>query len=156
MLSEINVVGGWFIDEPESGWYFEEVKFDDQDKQDFRGLPLDLEVFDYSARINISKNNNHCYIPSHYFLYAIKLQPLVTLLTQYMNVFEQVKNSVSSAVDFYNLVRDSSISNPILDKLDPFSRDNFISAFRSKENRLGGKDIINDDKKNGKKIPFYR
>ncbi|MFO4642223.1 AAA family ATPase [Vibrio cholerae] len=151
MLSDINVVGGWFIDEPESGWYFEEVKFDDQDKQDFRGLPLDIEVFDYSARINISKNNNHCYIPSHYFLYAIKLQPLVTLLTQYMNVFEQVKNSVSSAVDFYNLVRDSSISNPILDKLDPFSRDNFISIFRSKENRLGGKDIINDDKKNGKK-----
>ncbi|EKF9735099.1 hypothetical protein O1C86_003361, partial [Vibrio cholerae] len=52
MLSEINVVGGWFIDEPESGWSFEEVKFDDQDKQDFRGLPLDIEVFDYSARIN--------------------------------------------------------------------------------------------------------
>lgn len=151
MLSEINVVGGWFINEPESGWSFDEVTFDDTTKQVFSSLPLDIEVFDHSARIQIPKNKNHCYIPSHYFLYAIKVQPLVSLLTQYMNVFEQVKGSVSSAVDFYHLVNNASTSNPILEQLDPFSRDNFISAFRSKENRLGGKDIINDDKTKGKK-----
>lgn len=151
MLSVINVVGGWFINDSGSGWSFEEVTFDDQVKRDFSGLPLDIEVFEHSARINISNNKNHCYIPSHYFLYAIKIQPLVSLLSQYMNVFEQVRGSVSSAVDFYNLVNNASPSNPILDQLDPFSRDNFISAFRSKENRLGGKDIINDDKTKGKK-----
>lgn len=152
MLSEINVVGGWFINEPESGWSFNEITFNDQVKQDFRGLPLDIEVFEHSARINISNNKNHCYIPSHYFLYAIKIQPLVSLLSQYMNVFEQVRGSISTAVDFYNLVNNASTSNPTLEQLDSFSRDNFISAFRSKENRLGGKDIINDDKTKGKKF----
>lgn len=152
MLSEINVVGGWFINEPESGWSFNEITFNDQVKQDFSGLPLDIEVFEHSARINISNNKNHCYIPSHYFLYAIKIQPLVSLLSQYMNVFEKVRGSISTAVDFYNLVNNASTSNPILEQLDSFSRDNFISAFRSKENRLGGKDIINDDKTKGKKF----
>lgn len=151
MLSEINVVGGWFKSEPESGWYFDEITLGDQVKQDFSSLPLDIEVFGHSARINVSNNKNHCYIPSHYFLYAIKIQPLVALLSQYMSIFDQVKGSVTTAVDFYNLIHNSTSSNPILHKLDSYSRDNFINAFRSKENRLGGKDIINDDKAKGKK-----
>jgi hypothetical protein len=151
MLSEINSVGDWFKNEPESGWIFDEIMFNQEAKQDFSHLALDIEIFDYSARINVSNNKNHCYIPSHYFLYAIKIQPLVSLLSQYMDVFDQVKESIATAADFYDLVNNASISNPVLDNLDSYSRDNFIRAFRSKENRLGGKDIINDDKTKGKK-----
>lgn len=151
MLSEINVVGGWFKSEPKSGWSFDEITFDDQVKQDFSALPLDIEVFEHSARINISNNKNHCYIPSHYFLYAVKIQPLVALLSQYMSIFDQVKGSVTTAVEFYDLIHNSTSSNSVLDRLDSYSRDNFINAFRSKDNRLGGKDIINDDKTKGKK-----
>ncbi|MEZ8038947.1 AAA family ATPase [Vibrio sp. 1F263] len=68
-----------------------------------------------------------------------------------MAVFDQVKSSVKTAVDFHNLINSSSPSNPVLTSLDPYSRDNFLNAFRLKANRLGGKDIINDDKTKGKK-----
>lgn len=149
MLSKINTVGEWYKSEPESSWQFDEFLFTEEAKRAFSQLDLDLEIFDHSARINITKN--HCYIPSHYFLYALKLQPLVSLLSNYMTVFDQVKSSVKTAVNFHNLINNTSPSNPVLASLDTYSRDNFLSVFRSKDNRLGGKDIINDDKAKGKK-----
>lgn len=149
MLSKINTVGEWYKSEPESSWHFDEFLFTEEAKHAFSQLDLDLEIFDHSARINITKN--HCYIPSHYFLYALKLQPLVSLLSNYMTVFDQVKSSVKTAVNFHNLINNTSPSNPVLASLDTYSRDNFFSVFRSKDNRLGGKDIINDDKAKGKK-----
>lgn len=149
MLSKINTVGEWYKSEPESSWQFDELLFTEEAKQAFSQLDLDLEIFDHSARINITKN--HCYIPSHYFLYALKLQPLVSLLSNYMTVFEQVKSSVKTAVNFHNLIINPTSSNPVLASLDAYSRDNFLNVFRSKDNRLGGKDIINDDNAKGKK-----
>lgn len=151
MLSKINTVGEWYKSEPESSWHFDEFLFTEEVKSAFSNLDLDLEIFEHSARIKITTNKNHCYIPSHYFLYALKLQPLVSLLSNYMAVFDQVKSSVKTAVDFHNLINSSSPSNPVLTSLDPYSRDNFLNAFRLKANRLGGKDIINDDKTKGKK-----
>ncbi|PMK85919.1 AAA family ATPase [Vibrio lentus] len=152
MLSKINTVGEWYKSEPESSWHFEEFLFTEEVKSAFSNLDLDLEIFEYSARIKITTNKNHCYIPSHYFLYALKLQPLVSLLSNYMAVFDQVKRSVKTAVDFHNLINSSAApSNPVLTSLDPYSRENFLNAFRLKANRLGGKDIINDDKTKGKK-----
>ncbi|CAH6782231.1 AAA_5 domain-containing protein [Vibrio chagasii] len=149
MLSKINTVGEWYKSEPESSWHFDEFLFTEEAKHAFSQLDLDLEIYDHSARINITKN--HCYIPSHYFLYVLKLQPLVSLLSNYMTVFDQVKSSVKTAVNFHNLINNTSPSNPVLASLDTYSRDNFLSVFRSKDNRLGGKDIINDDKAKGKK-----
>ncbi|MCZ4308485.1 AAA family ATPase [Vibrio atlanticus] len=151
MLSKINTVGEWYKSESESSWHFDEFSFTEEVKSAFSNLDLDLEIFEHSARIKITNNKNHCYIPSHYFLYALKLQPLVSLLSNYMAVFDQVKSSVKTAVDFHNLINSSSPSNPVLTSLDPYSRDNFLNAFRLKANRLGGKDIINDDKTKGKK-----
>ena len=151
MLSKINTVGEWYLSEPDASWYFDEFLFTEEAKQAFSELDLDIEIFEHSARINITNNKNHCYIPSHYFLYAIKLQPLVSLLSNYMAIFDQVKNSVPTAVDFYNLINGSSPLNAVLAALDTYSCDNFLSAFQSKDNRLGGKDIINDDRVRGKK-----
>lgn len=149
MLSKINTVGEWYKSEPESSWHFDEFLFTEEAKHAFSQLDLDLEIYEHSARVKFPKN--HCYIPSHYFLYVLKLQPLVSLLSNYMTVFEQVKDSVKAAIDFHNLITATSPSNPVLASLDTYSRDNFLSAFRSKDNRLGGKDIINDDKVKGKK-----
>lgn len=149
MLSKINTVGEWYKSEPDSSWHFDEFLFTEEAKYAFSQLDLDLEIYEHSARVKFPKN--HCYIPSHYFLYVLKLQPLVSLLSNYMTVFEQVKNSVKTAIDFHNLITATSPSNPVLASLDTYSRDNFLSAFRSKDNRLGGKDIINDDKTKGKK-----
>ncbi|WP_172581183.1 AAA family ATPase [Vibrio harveyi] len=151
MLSKINTVGEWYKSEPESSWQFDEFLFTEEVKAAFSNLDLDLEIFEHSARIKIATNQNHCYIPGHYFLYALKLQPLVYLLSNYMAVFDQVKSSVNTAVAFHDLINSSSPSNPVLTSLDPYSRDNFLNAFRLKANRLGGKDIINDDKTKGKK-----
>lgn len=151
MLSKINTVGEWYKSEPESSWHFDEFLFTEEVKAAFSNLDLDLEIFEHSARIKIATNQNHCYIPGHYFLYALKLQPLVYLLSNYMAVFDQVKSSVKTAVAFHDLINSSTPSNPVLTSLDPYSRDNFLNAFRLKANRLGGKDIINDDKTKGKK-----
>ncbi|MDP2572473.1 AAA family ATPase [Vibrio penaeicida] len=151
MLSEINLVGNWFKNDLESGWFFDEIFFNDEAKLAFSELELDIKIFEHSARVDVANNKNHCYIPSHYFLYALKIQPFVSLLSDYMVVFNQVKNSVPTAVDFHNLINNSSTSNSVLTALDQYSRDNFLNAFRSKNYRLGGKDIINDDKIKGKK-----
>jgi hypothetical protein len=151
MLLKINTVGEWYKSEPESSWHFDELLFTKEAKLAFSELDLDIEIFEHSARIKITNNKNHCYIPSHYFLYALKLQPLVSLISNYMLVFDQVKKSVNTAVEFHDLINSPSPSNSVLNALDTYSRDNFLSAFRSKSNRLNGKDIINDDKTKGKK-----
>lgn len=151
MLSEINVVGGWFKSDPEEGWFFDEISFDERVIQEFNQIPLSINFLKHSARIEVPKTKNHCYIPSQYFLYAVKLQPLVALLSEYMDIFEQVKNSIPSASDFHALIHNIGSQNDILDKLDTYSRDNFVKSFISKDHRLAGKDIINDDKTKGKK-----
>ncbi|MEI8596884.1 hypothetical protein P4S64_01890 [Vibrio sp. M60_M31a] len=60
MLSEVNVVGKWFQDEPDEGWRFDEIKFEDEAKQVFKQLDLNIEMYDHSARV--SGDKNHTYI----------------------------------------------------------------------------------------------
>lgn len=151
MLSKLSTVGRWFQNEPESSWIFDEFLLNEEAKLAFSKLDLDIQIFDHSARINVTTNKNHCYIPSHYFLYVLKLQPLVSLLSCYMDIFDQVKKSVSTAVEFHDLISSPSPSNDVINNLDSYSRSNFISVFLSKNNRLGGKDIINEDKIKKKK-----
>ena len=131
MLSKINTVGEWYKSEPESSWHFDEFLFTEEAKHAFSQLDLDLEIFDHSARVKFPKN--HCYIPSHYFLYALKLQPLVSLLSNYITVFEQVKNSVKTAVDFHSLITNTSPSNSVSFQLnapekavDPFAPQSWL------------------------------
>jgi hypothetical protein len=140
MLSKLNMVGNWFKDEPESGWQFDEIKFDDEAKRAFETLNLNIQLQDHSARVNINKN--HTYIPSHYFLYALKLQPLVTLANKYIDVFNLLKKALTPE-DIASLIHTLSPSHPVTDSLDPYSRDNFFDVFKDQKNRLNGKDIIN-------------
>jgi hypothetical protein len=141
MLSELNMVGHWFKNEPESGWQFDEIKFDDEAKRVFETLELDIQLQDYSARVGI--NQNHTYIPCHYFLYALKLQPLVTLVNKYIGVFDLLKEALATPENIASLIHSTSPSHSVTDNLDPYSRDHFFDVFKDKNKRLGGKDIIN-------------
>lgn len=145
MLSELNIVGSWFKNEPTSGWMFEEFKFDDEAKLAFEKLDLDIKVLDYSARVEVREN--HTYAPCHYFLYALKLQPLVKLANKYMAVFDLLKNDLTPE-DLKSLIDSSSPSNPITDALDPYSKKNFFDVFSDKTKRLQAKDIINGSGEN--------
>jgi hypothetical protein len=140
MLSELNMVGNWFMNEPESGWLFDEFKFDDEAKLAFEALDLDIKFFDYSARVEV--RGNHTYIPCHYFLYALKAQPLVALANKYMAVFDLLKNDLSPE-NLKNLIYSSSPSHSITNVLDPYSRHNFYEVLGDKTKRLQAKDIIN-------------
>jgi hypothetical protein len=141
MLSELNMVGNWFKNEPDSSWQFDEIKFDDEAKRIFETLALDIQLLDYSARINMA--TNHTYIPCHYFLYALKLQPLVSLANKYISVFDLLKEDLATPEDIASLIHSPSPSHFVTDNLDPYSRNNFFDVFKDKNKRLKAKDIIN-------------
>jgi hypothetical protein len=140
MLPELNMVGNWFKNEPESGWQFDEFKFDDEAKLAFEKLDLEIKFLDYSARVDV--RGNHTYIPCHYFLYALKMQPLVALANKYMAVFDLLKNDLFPE-NIKNLIDSSSPSHAVTDALDSYSRLNFFEVFGDKTKRLQAKNIIN-------------
>ena len=80
------MVGNWFKSEPKSGWQFDEFKFDDEAKLAFEKLDLEIKLSDHSARIDVGEN--HTYIPCHYFLYVLKMLPIVALSNKYMDIFD--------------------------------------------------------------------
>lgn len=141
MLSQLSTIGEWYQNEPKSSWHFDEISFDEEAISAFENLSLNIKIYEHSARIDI--RDNHAYVPGHYFLYALKVQPLVILLQNYMNVFDELKADLSSPEDLANLIHSSSPSHPITDALDSYSKTNFYQAFRDRDSRLRGKDIIN-------------
>ncbi|EKN5070577.1 McrB family protein [Yersinia enterocolitica] len=155
MLSELSVVGKWFQGDSKDGWNFDDVVFNDEAKNFFEKLPLDIVMSSHSAKIMVNGNSNHCYIPGQYFLYALKIQPLVTLLGKYMSTFEDVVktlNPISAAADFDQLITSNTPNNTVINALDSFSRDNFVNVFKNEACRLGAKNILNEDKVKGKKF----
>ncbi|MEY8238887.1 MAG: AAA family ATPase [Cycloclasticus sp.] len=142
MLSELNMVGNWFQNEPESGWQFDEFKFDDEAKLAFEELDLNIKISDCSARVDVG--SNHTYVPCHYFSYALKMQPLVALVNKYMAVFELLRNNLAPQ-DIKSLIESPSPSHAITNVLDPYSRNNFFDVFRDKNKRLKARSIINAD-----------
>ena len=143
MLSELNMVGNWFKKEPESSWQFDEFKFDDEAKQVFSSMGLEIEFLDYSARVKIK--GNHSYIPNHYFLYAFKLNPLVILANQYIDTLEPAVTSLSRADDVGNFIESRNSSPSQIAAIDAYSLENFYDVFDvyDKSKRLGAKDIVN-------------
>lgn len=148
MLSELNMVGNWFKNEPESAWQFDEIEFDEEAKEVFSSL--NLTVFKHSARMDIRVNGNHCYIPCHYFLYALKMRPFMNLINGYMNIFLKFYNKVS-AVEFENMITSGTLNLQDISSLDTYSRENFLKIFRDKNERFEAKNIINSDPVKGKK-----
>ncbi|MDC9597934.1 AAA family ATPase [Xenorhabdus anantnagensis] len=148
MLSELKMVGNWFKTEPESAWQFDEIAFDEKAKNVFSSL--NLTMFEHSARMDIRANGNHCYLPCHYFLYALKMRPFMNLLNSYMNIFAEVSSTISAA-DFDNMIVNGTPTRQEISSLDTYSRENFLKLFKDKHERLEAKNIINSDQNKGKK-----
>lgn len=145
MLSELNMVGNWFKNEPESSWQFDEVKFDENDKSIFEILDLDISVYDHSAKIEISGNTNHCYIPSHYFLYAIKLFPLVLLVDKYIEYFDQLVQADPDPDAVGAFIENRNPNPTEITDIDSYSLGQFYDVFdiSNANGRLKAKEIIN-------------
>ena len=145
MLLDLEVVGQWFKNEPDSAWFFDEIIFDDEAKVAFEGLPLDLEVFDHSARVKTSEHN-FAYLPCHYFLYAVKVKPLVELMAKYLRLSDKVVGTFSQkskTKDFHDLVHQLSPNHSETNALDSYSRDNFYNVFKDDGKRFNAKKPIN-------------
>ncbi|GFO73562.1 hypothetical protein BJAS_P4425 [Bathymodiolus japonicus methanotrophic gill symbiont] len=156
MLSKLNTVGNWYQSDSESGWFFDEITFDQEAIASFSELDLEIQFQAHSALVKTGKN--HAYIPSNYFLYALKLQPLAQLLNLYMDVFGKLKGNLSSC-ELAELIASPTITNLITNKLDQYSRDNFFAVLGDKSARLAAKSIINgsgDDTKLRNSDDFVR
>lgn len=154
MLSELNMAGHWIKDEPAEAWKFDEIRFDDETKSAITSLSSDsyeITLFDHSAKIDTRSNGYHCYIPSHYILYALKLRPFMALINAYMNVFGALVSQYDAS-DIDNIIKTRDETPDAIAALDPYSRENFFKVFGDSDNRLGAKSIINDDKTKGKKL----
>jgi hypothetical protein len=147
MLSELKMVMNWFKNEPESAWHFNEIRFDDETRTVLS--ESGLKLLDHTARMETG-SGYHCYIPCQYLMYMLKVGPIVRILDKYITVFEGIKENIAPS-DFEAMLDIGTSTEPALVSLDPYSRDNFFWAFRDPMGRLGAKNLINTNKKTGKK-----
>lgn len=141
MLTELKTVMQWYLDEPDEAWQFEELVFNDEIRDALADIGMNIVAHSSSARI--STRDGHCYIPSQYLLYAIKLRPLATLIHRYMKIFADLSEESESLVKLKEHIYSKKTDNKTTDLLDRLSSDNFFRVFRDKEARLKAKDIFN-------------
>ena len=139
MLSKLANVGRWYQSEAESSWFFKEFTFDDEALKAFSELDLDIEFQRHTALIKTG--DNHVYVPCHYFLYVLKLHPLVRLLNLYMDVFDELRKDLSE--DLVNeCIKNQTKTHPVIQELDPMSQKTFLPYLEIKTADLM-KSIIN-------------
>lgn len=142
MLSSLKKVAQWYKDEPSDAWQFNEITFTQEARDALVKLDIGIEFLSYSAKI--ATHTNHCYVPSQYFLYAIKIKPLAILLHRYLEVFNSLKEDLaSSPQDLKDYISKRSNTSQITSQLDTYSRDWFFRVFSDPLERLGSKDIFN-------------
>lgn len=143
MLSELKVIGEWYKEEPEVAWDFNEVFFTDEVCDNLSKLGLDIEFHSFSAKVK--GKSNHCYVPSQYFLYAIKVKPLALLLQRYVELFNTLREKFTSEelVEYIEAIGGGEHDT---DSLDVYSRDNFFKVFNHSKERLDAKSIFNKKK----------
>lgn len=139
MLAELSVIGQWYKDEPVEVWSFGEILFTEEVRGVLNRLDMDFEFFTSSAKVNI--NPNHCYIPSQYFQYAVRIKPLALLLRRYIDTFEELRRGRSDE-EVLEIIQTQSPGSEAIDKLDAYSSDNFFKVFNTKSARLQGKSIM--------------
>lgn len=162
MLSELKMVGEWFLKEPDSAWNFEEIRFDTEMQEILSSLSQpnrQITVSDHSAKVVLcGKSDNHCYIPGQYFLYALKLRPLLMLLNSYQKVLTALGNEVNSESKKHTIrvLRARDKSSPAISKLDGYSQEQFFSIFNENPDaRLGAKALIKNDTEHRPLTDFF-
>lgn len=140
MLANLSVVGQWYKDEPVDAWSFDENILTEEVCEALNSLGMDFEFYTSSARINIG--SNHCYVPSQYFLYAVKIKPFAILLRRYLDIFERLKSSEKLDALLKKLQFPSQEESEVTKCLDTYSNDNFFDIFNVPDARLGAKTIF--------------
>ncbi|MFL1803585.1 AAA family ATPase [Plesiomonas shigelloides] len=150
MLSELKMVGKWFQDEPSEAWDFEELVFDTETQKTFSSLSSPkrkITILGYSAKVEIigssNGSRNSCYIPGQYFLYALKMYPLLTLLNSYKTVYTTLSGNLSHS-DTIRVLRKEVSPPEVISSLDHYSQKQFFNIFDQNDasGRLDAKTII--------------
>ncbi len=152
MLSKLKMVGDWFNSEPSSAWDFQEVEFDSKTQAMLSSLSRPnrkIEAYGYTARVVLSGNSgNHCYIPSQYFIYALKLRPFLTLLNNFQKILLALGTEVTdeSKKHTIKVLRSRDKTSTAITQLDGYSQEQFFSIFEADStSRLNAKAFIKDD-----------
>lgn len=162
MLSELKMVGSWLSDEPQSAWDFEEICFDKETQTILTSLSRpnrQVTISDYSAKVILSgKSDNHCYIPGQYFVYALKLRPLLKLLCHYQKILAKLSNEVSVDAKKHTIsvIRSRNKTSPTISQLDGYSQEQFFGIFDTDpDKRLGAKAFIKNDEEHRTLADFF-
>ena len=162
MLSKLKMVGEWFQDEPSEAWDFEEIVFDAETQKILSNLSQPnrkITVLGHSAKVELSgRSDNSCYIPGQYFLYALKLRPLLTLLNSYQKVLTALGDEVSSEAKRHTIsvLSKQDKTSAAISKLDGYSQEQFFSIFGvDSAPRLGGKAFITNDAEHRQPADFF-
>ena len=140
MLAELSVIGKWYKNEPSAAWSFGENLLTEDVREALSRLGMDFEFYGSTARINTGAN--HCYIPSQYLLYAVKIKPFALLLRRYLDVFEELKSSEALDEVIKKLQLLSTEESEITKNIDSYSKDNFFGIFNDQDARLSAKTIF--------------
>lgn len=125
-----------------------ELQFNTEDKAQLNTIEFFTEIMDSSIRIDIKaskkgQEDNVCIIPSQYILYALKIKSFATNLYSYIEALELIR----ADGDKYNLkaiieAKDTDIE--LFEHLDEYSKSLVLKPFNDKDERVGGKELINN------------
>lgn len=125
-----------------------ELQFNAEDKSYLNTIELFTEIMDSSIRIDIKaskrgQEDNVCIIPSQYILYALKIKSFATNLYSYIETLELIradgdKHNLKAIIE----AKDTSIE--LFEHLDEYSKSLVLNPFNNKDERVGGKELINN------------
>ena len=156
------MVGRWFQDEPDEAWDFEEIAFDAEMRKKLASLSQPnrlITASEHSAKVVLrGTSENSCYIPSQYFLYALKLRPFLKLINNYKNLLIALSDELGSKSkeQTINVLREHDKTPEAIGKIDGYSQEQFFRIFNEDSvARLGGKAFIKNDSEHRTPTDFF-
>ena len=124
-----------------------ELQFNVEDKSHLNTIEFFTEIMDTSIRINIKaskkdQEDNVCIIPSQYILYAIKIKDFATNLYSYIEELELMRND-GDKHHLKTIIENNDTNIDLFNHLDEYSKSLVLNPFRDKDERVGGKELIN-------------
>ncbi len=162
MLSELKMVGDWLSNEPQSAWDFKEIRFDKETQAILSSLSRpnrQVTIYEYSAKVVLrGKSDNHCYIPGQYFIYALKLRPLLKLVCHYQKILAELSSEVSVDAKKHTIsvINSQDKTSPTIRQMDGYSQEQFFRIFdQDPSKRLGAKSFIKNGEEHRTLADFF-
>lgn len=152
MLTNFALLRAWFPTEDDAEWDFDEIPFDEETKNSLSSLKQydrKINFFGHSVKV-MNNENNHCYMPSQSFLYALKLRPALILLNKYKKVYDELRSIKISGKkinqkQIVDIIQNRKSNIAPLDKLDPHSQQTFFDLLDPKGDEEVGRKFINGE-----------